>query len=458
MPVALAVDPAGNIYVAGTTNSSNFPTSGSISCVGSSSVPFQQKCSMQSAASGLGGFISKLSPDGHSLLYSVRLGGMEPNALTVDDQGEAFVGAGSGPAPGLFLIRVNASGTGLIYGTFLGEGGETALIDALAVDSQANCYVVGWATGNIPTTANALQVSNSNANLTSNPGNGFILEVNPTGSQLVYGTWFGPEYSATTITSIAINSDGSLYFAGATNATSLQATPGAYLSTPSGGFVAKLTPGSTALSAFSYLPFPSCSGCVATMTISNQAGTASLLLGYGAQGGEVLELSLPALGGASPTPSYTVPGYNNPGGFLTSGIALASPSSIWVVGACNSCALGHLISSNAFQSAPSSTGFNAVIIQLTDRSPTISLIGSSATGTAPFAPNQLISIYGTQLGPPGGASGQIGPDGAVTTSSGGTQVLFDGVAAPILYAGATQVNTAIPCSAAGKFSMQVVVT
>jgi uncharacterized protein (TIGR03437 family) len=48
--------------------------------------------------------------------------------------------------------------------------------------------------------------------------------------------------------------------------------------------------------------------------------------------------------------------------------------------------------------------------------------------------------------------------GVVTKSNGGTQVLFDGVAAPILYTGSTQVNVAIPCSVAGRSSTQVVVT
>jgi uncharacterized protein (TIGR03437 family) len=91
-------------------------------------------------------------------------------------------------------------------------------------------------------------------------------------------------------------------------------------------------------------------------------------------------------------------------------------------------------------------------------SPTsISSVGSSATGTAPFAPGQLVSLYGTQLGPPVSVGAQIGPDGVVTKLNGGTQVLFDGVAAPIVYAGVNQVNAAIPCSLDGKSSTQMVV-
>ena len=97
-------------------------------------------------------------------------------------------------------------------------------------------------------------------------------------------------------------------------------------------------------------------------------------------------------------------------------------------------------------------------IQQVELSPAISFIASSATGTSPFTAEQLVSIYGTQLGPLAGAGAQIGAGGAVTTSDGGTRVLFNGVAAPILYAGASQVNASIPCSVAGQPTVQVVVS
>ena len=123
---------------------------------------------------------------------------------------------------------------------------------------------------------------------------------------------------------------------------------------------------------------------------------------------------------------------------------------------------GLYVTPDAFQTTldgPNSSGSSdAFLQQIMLISPAISFIGSSATGTAPFAAEQLISLYGTELGPFGGSSAQIGPNGAVTSSSGGTPVLFDGVAAPILYAGASQVNAVIPCSTAVKSSTQVVVS
>jgi uncharacterized protein (TIGR03437 family) len=122
-------------------------------------------------------------------------------------------------------------------------------------------------------------------------------------------------------------------------------------------------------------------------------------------------------------------------------LRLASDSSLWLYG-----------SGNTFGVVMPS------VIALAELSPVISIVGSTATGTSPFAPGQLVSIYGNQLGPPQKSGAQVNSNDVVTNSNGGTQVLFNGVAAPILYTDATQVNTAIPCSLAGQSSTQVVVT
>jgi hypothetical protein len=472
-PTAVAVDSAGAIYVAGNTSSSNYPVQAVITCPGATllnfnATPITASCTMGASSSNspVASFLSKISSDGTKLIYSVGISSyMQATALALDSQGEAFLGATNSEGS-LFLFRLNTAGSALVYGELLGGGdiGFQSRIAALAVDAQENCYAVGSASTGMPTTPNALQRSNSNANLTPDLGNGFILEVNPTGSQLLYGTWFGPQYFATAITGISINSDGSLYFVGTTNATSFPATAGAYSATPGGGFAGRLTLGATTLSAFSYLPFQSPVDCgmgastvgqcgTVAMATNSQTQTAYVVFGSGTGGGMV-ELKLPALGAASPSPSYTLSAQTD---FWPSNIAVAAPSSVWIVGWCASCALGNLISANAFQSTPVSAGYTAVLLQLTDVAPTVSFIGSAATGSSPFAAGQLISIYGTQLGPTPGSSAQEGPGGVVTNSNGGTQVLFDGVAAPILYTGASQINTSIPCSVAGKPSTQMVV-
>jgi uncharacterized protein (TIGR03437 family) len=63
------------------------------------------------------------------------------------------------------------------------------------------------------------------------------------------------------------------------------------------------------------------------------------------------------------------------------------------------------------------------------------------------APFELISLYGVGLGPASPLSGQV-VNGALTTSLGGVQVMFDGIAAPLLYAGSSQINAIVPSEVA----------
>jgi hypothetical protein len=151
----------------------------------------------------------------------------------VNGQQEAYVGT---RGLYLFLFRVNQTGIGLISGAFIGGGftGGGAMA-SLAVDSANNCYAAGSvsstesgsAANTIPTTPNALQNSYSNQGLNL-PGldNGYILIVNSLGTGILYGTYSGPRYYRTDITSFAVASDGSLYFSGSTNSDTFTATPG----------------------------------------------------------------------------------------------------------------------------------------------------------------------------------------------------------------------------------------
>ena len=66
-----------------------------------------------------------------------------------------------------------------------------------------------------------------------------------------------------------------------------------------------------------------------------------------------------------------------------------------------------------------------------------------------IAPGEIISLYGMHLGPDPGVPGTLGASGRVTTDLGGYQVLVNGIPAPLLYAGANQINLVIPFSLAG---------
>lgn len=74
-----------------------------------------------------------------------------------------------------------------------------------------------------------------------------------------------------------------------------------------------------------------------------------------------------------------------------------------------------------------------------------SVVNGASFQSGQIAPGELITIFGSALGPTSPVGLQLAPGGqSVTTSLGGTQVLFDGVPAPLTYASATQVNAIVP--------------
>jgi len=151
LSAGVRVDPAGELVVAGTTNSSNFPTT---------SGAFGRSLHNPSDPNALDVFVSKFSPNGTSLVYSTYVGGSgQDNAfgLAVDADGNAYVsgstaspdfpytsGSYRAPVTSNFLFKLDATGTNLIYSlAALTNGG-------LAVDSSGAAYNVGsWSVGTI---------------------------------------------------------------------------------------------------------------------------------------------------------------------------------------------------------------------------------------------------------------------------------------------------------------------
>ena len=80
-----------------------------------------------------------------------------------------------------------------------------------------------------------------------------------------------------------------------------------------------------------------------------------------------------------------------------------------------------------------------------------SIVNGASFLSGQISPGELITIFGSALGPTSPVGLQLTPDGqSVTTSLGGTEVLFDGVPAPLTYASATQVNAIVPFELAGN--------
>ncbi len=223
---AIALDPAGNVYVAGNTVVRDLPTTPGAFVPG---VPGP------SDTGGVGPFIAKVKADGSGLSYltyispNVDLAGIPASrvsALAVDALGNAYIAGDtedpmfpttpgalqtsySGPQPGqtlfnydAFVLKLNPTGTALIWSTYLsGSQPDNAL--SIAIDKQGNSWVSG--------TVSSLLPGFPDANGWTAPGNDFIVELNPSASALSYSARFP---TGTASQSIAVDAAGTVHMAG----------------------------------------------------------------------------------------------------------------------------------------------------------------------------------------------------------------------------------------------------
>jgi hypothetical protein len=239
---SIAVDAAGNAYVAGTTGSSDFPTT-----VGA----FQPKCG--GGVTGCKGpdiFVTKLDPSGSALSYSTYLGGTGDDrgyAIALDPAGNVYVtGKTTSPdfptTPGsfqttlkgptnVFVTALNPTGSGLVYSTYLG-GSASDQANAIAVDASGDAYVAGSTTStDFPTTPGAFQTSRLG------PANAFVTQVNATGNALQYSTYLGGS-NTDVAWGIKVDASGNAVAVGQTLSADFPTTPGAFQTTCGGSCAA----------------------------------------------------------------------------------------------------------------------------------------------------------------------------------------------------------------------------
>ncbi len=207
-PTAIAADERGSAYLVGFSGSPDLPLVNAL---------------RRTRASA---FVAKFAPDGAGLVYSTYFGGSGyadwPWRIAVDRHGNAVIvgvtasrdfplvnavqPAWGGSTWDGFVAKLSASGSELVYSTFLG-GNNYEEVRAVALDSDGNAYVTGMTrSSTFPTTLGAFQTNQGE-------GRGFLTKLNPSGSRLLYSTYLPGEGFA-----VAVDSGGNSWITGTTSA------------------------------------------------------------------------------------------------------------------------------------------------------------------------------------------------------------------------------------------------
>jgi uncharacterized protein (TIGR03437 family) len=454
-PTAIAVDPSGNIYVAGTTNSADLLVSNALQSTPGNS------------------FIVKFSGDGNSVLYATYWGGYEPvlgytteiDAIATDTSGNLYITGTTGDmnypvtagmpqdAPfavygyAAFITKISAAGDKMIYsGTVIGgppvcsQQVQCADIPfrtsgaSIAVDAAGNAYVAANSNG-VPA---AIQGE-------SHPGGAFVMKVRADGSGLAFVNNIGytnaKSNGSTTLASIAVDGAGNTYLAGSTSDPLFPATNGAFQTTLAGGtdaFAAKLSSdGSTVLWA-TYLGG---AGTDAANFIAADANGNAWVVGTTSSN------QFPNANGWSAGNEFLA-GFNSAGSTLTYSGRYPSGTVAQGIG---------LDATAGFVHAAGNAG---VVVAITPSKPPALLIygltnaaGGETTGRV--ATYEMVSIYGPNIGPKTPVTASPDSSGEYPTVLGGVTVSALGANAQLLYVSSSQIN-AIVMGSQYPSTMQVV--
>jgi uncharacterized protein (TIGR03437 family) len=458
-PSAMKVDAQGEVVIAGTTTSTDFPVTTTLVPAIRNGAAFVVKLN-----SGLTGIIASTLLGGKSYVPPFLGSGTTAETLDVDSAGNVYLGgytaaqdfpvtAGAyqttppevsdtaGSATLGFVAEISPALDRIVFATFYGSSGASGCY-------SGSCYAehMGF------TSITALAVNTSGAVVAWASVEGFgeymlggtIVEFAPGGASVVWSTpstQYG-QGSEENVSALALDSSGDVIMVGSSQY-GAAATAGAAQScgsaAPSGGFVAKFSGSSGAMQ------FLTAFGC------RQPLGTIP----------EVVSLAIDASG------TIWITGVADPATLPAAAISAGSGTTYVAALAADGGSVAglYLAGSDVFEGklALTAAGLPVVaghagFLMLANAAGGPSLFGvANAAGSkvSPFvAPVELVSFYGTGLGPAAPLDAQV-VDGVVESNLGGYQLLIGGVAAPLLYVGAGQINAIVPKEVSGQDSVAV---
>jgi uncharacterized protein (TIGR03437 family) len=411
-PGGIAIDSSGAAYVTGSAYM-NFP----VTANAFQTIP-GDNCTVTSFYANYpttgDAFVTKISPDGGSLVYSSYLGGgcgeygygitvnpdgtawvvgatFSPNFLVTGDALQPTYGGGFGDG---FLVKVSADGSSLAYSTFLG-GIDYDTINAITTDSAGNLFLTGDSNGFLqPASPGAFQPKPNGFCFTlglgpptfNTDGNAFVMKLNSSGTEITGLTYLGsPCFSSGG--AIALDSADAPWIVGLGSSSFPMASP---LELQAGGFVSKFSPDLTQLL-------------------------------FSTSFDQVNALALDADGQVY-VAGVVYPGPNMPSQAYFAEID-ATPIAV---------SIDNVLSAGLFANLTPGQGET-------------------------LAPGKVIRVVGRGIGPATRTPGII-KAGVITNTVAGVQVTFDGVAAPLLYVSATEIGCIVPYGIAGRSMTTLQVT
>lgn len=498
---ACTIDADNNLYLTGYTVSDNFPvTTGAFQTVNRSPIAGN-------------GFVAKIAAAGDKAVFSTYIGGGIDDAfydLALDkDRNVYVVGASystSYPTVGAYqptnrgdydavLTKLKADGTGLLFSTYMG-GARTDVGVAIELDANGNIFIVGSTQSPaFPTTANAIQKD------LRGPYDTFIAKFDPSGSAPRTSTLFGDNREEDP-SRIAIDRTGSVFICGATSSSGIRPVDAVQQANGGGrdAFLLKLNNELDTVQMFTYLggaaddygnalaldaagrilvagragstDLPTTStafqkasggsadgflGIIDSSSAASPFTLSTTRLTFTGTAGSTIARQQFSIRAASGTPEWTIDAATTPAGGTWLAASPRSGSGSATID----------VSVNTANLAPGSyegtigvtntrlgtRTIIAVLLTLTGGGgsvPDNGVVSAATFSGGPVAPGLLVTIFGSGIGPSALTTAQITAQGTFPTLIADTRVLFDGVAAPLVYVSANQVSAIVPYAVAEK--------